>query len=107
MGKIELHPDNTIRFRDPEITRADTGAALTDNELNSVEAEVLDASGGSSLETVTLTHDGSGEWSGILNADHSLSEGDRVDVKFVADGGPSLKGTWWRRHVRVTERMVP
>jgi len=106
MGKIELRPDNTLRFWDPEITREDTGDALTDQDLNSVTAEVLDQQG-NQLESVTLTHQGSGEWSGLLASDHSLSKNDIVDVHFTADGGTSLHGEWWQRNVRVSEREVP
>lgn len=107
MGRIELHPDNTLRVRIPELTRSDDGSALTDSDMNAVDAEILDHDDGSVLETVSLTHQGSGEWEDVLGADHSLSAGDKVDLKLVADGGVALKGTWVRRGLTVRERAIP
>lgn len=104
---IELRPDNTLRARIPELTRKDTGAALTDGDVDTVKAEILDKGDGSVLESVSMTHQGAGEWEGLLGADHSLEEGDRVDVRFAADGGNLLKSTWVRRDVRVDERPIP
>ena len=112
MARIELHPDNSIRFFISELTRSDTDAALDDTDLSGgVTATVLDQQG-TQLEQVTLNYEGGNasideDWSGVLASDHSLSKNDIVDVKIVADGGTSLKGTWWRRGVRVTEREVP
>lgn len=112
MARLEIHPDNSIRFFDERLTREDTGEALDDQDLSSVKVELLDPEDGSELESVTLSYEGDNDdieedWSGQLNADHELEDGDRVDVQYVADGGVNLKGTWVRRGVPVTEREVP
>lgn len=107
MATIEIHADNTLYANTGSLTRQDDDSYLTDQDLSTVKFEILDQQG-AVVETISCSYTGSeGKWDGTLGSTNSLSKNDRRDVKVTADGGSDLKGVWWRRQVRVTERQVP
>jgi len=91
---------NTLLAQLNDVTRSDTGAAITTGVT--VTAQIYRA--GVLVAEVTMTHSAGGDWSGVINAPSALVVGERLDVKWLVDGGVSLRGTWWERGVRVLER---
>lgn len=104
MATVELHPDNTINIFTGTLTREDTGAELQGGDLQNVTATIYDEDG-SSVASTSLSFDSGGEWSGLLGADHGLSQHDIVTLEIQADGGVNLRGTW-RETTTVTYREM-
>lgn len=96
-----------------EVRTEKDGSLVTDSDPVTVEAFLYDPEdgtaitkeNGNSVNPVSLSYNSDEEeWQGVIPSDVTLEAGDRVDIKYVVDGGAGMKDTEWDRDTRVRER---
>jgi hypothetical protein len=104
-----VSPDTSLLAKIEGLKRADTGADIEAGVTVTCEVYTdlpADPLTDTPVGTVTLTHQGSGEWRANMAsiATANMPAGSLVDVRWLVDGGPGLRSTWWERRVRVSDR---
>jgi hypothetical protein len=97
---IQVVNDSSLLVELQDVKRADTGELITSGV--SVTADLYRSGESTPLASVVLSHDTQGNWRGVMDA-RNLVAGSRVDIRWVVDGGPSLRRVWWERNVVVLE----
>jgi hypothetical protein len=95
---IQVVNDSSLLVELRDVKRADTGASITSGV--SVTADLYRSGESTPFASLSLSHVAQGNWQGVLDA-QNLVAGSRVDIRWVVDGGPSLRRVWWERNLIV------